>query len=104
MRKQRHLDELWSQVIRLRNENNRLIDKLNHVSESHEKVVQENAQLKEEASELKQMISSIQLANAFRDLDAEIHCDHHDHYISTECSSNQQSGCSSSDLLVLYNN
>ncbi|XP_056692008.1 basic leucine zipper 43-like [Spinacia oleracea] len=31
MRKQRHLDELWSQVIRLRNENNNLIEKLNHI-------------------------------------------------------------------------
>ncbi|KAJ8426795.1 hypothetical protein Cgig2_007850 [Carnegiea gigantea] len=102
MRKQRHLDELWSQVIRLRNENNRLIDKLNHVSESHQKVVQENARLKEEASELKQMISSMQLANAFRDLDVEIHSDHHDHYIRTECSSNQQSGCSASAKLKAF--
>ncbi|XVE78613.1 hypothetical protein DITRI_Ditri13aG0160200 [Diplodiscus trichospermus] len=72
MRKQRHLDELWSQVIWLRNENHQLIDKLNHVSESHDKVLQENAQLKEEASELRQMLSDMQLGSPYstlRDLD-----------------------------------
>ena len=61
MRKQKHLDELWSQVVWLRNENHHLIDKLNHVSESHDRVVQENAQLKEEVSELRQMISDLKL-------------------------------------------
>ncbi|XVE72247.1 hypothetical protein DITRI_Ditri11bG0024300 [Diplodiscus trichospermus] len=72
MRKQKHLDELWSQVVWLRNENHQLIDKLNHVSESHDKVLQENAQLKEEASELRQMLSDMQLSSPFstlRDLD-----------------------------------
>ncbi|RDX74550.1 Basic leucine zipper 43, partial [Mucuna pruriens] len=61
MRKQKHLDELWSQVVWLRNENHQLIDKLNHVSESHEQVLQENAQLKEEASELRQVIRDMQI-------------------------------------------
>ncbi|XP_028764949.1 basic leucine zipper 43-like [Neltuma alba] len=61
MRKQKHLDELWSQVVWLRNENHQLIDKLNHVSESHDRVVQENAQLKEEASELRQMLKDMRL-------------------------------------------
>ncbi|XP_020234398.1 basic leucine zipper 43 [Cajanus cajan] len=61
MRKQKHLDELWSQVVWLRNENHQLIDKLNHVSESHDQVVQENAQLKEQASELRQMIRDMQI-------------------------------------------
>lgn len=72
MRKQRHLDELWSQVVWLRNENHQLVDKLNHVSESHDKVVQENTQLKEETSELRQMLSDMQLSSpysSFRDLD-----------------------------------
>uniref|UniRef100_A0A2N9HGJ9 BZIP domain-containing protein n=1 Tax=Fagus sylvatica TaxID=28930 RepID=A0A2N9HGJ9_FAGSY len=72
MRKQKHLDELWSQVVWLRNENHQLIDKLNHVSESHDRVVQENAQLKEEASELRQMLTDMQLNSPFpslRDLD-----------------------------------
>ncbi|XP_022769985.1 basic leucine zipper 43-like [Durio zibethinus] len=68
MRKQRHLDELWSQVVWLRNENHQLIDKLNHVSESHDKVVQENAQLKEEASELRQMLSDMQLSSPYSTL------------------------------------
>ncbi|WCJ25487.1 basic leucine-zipper 43 [Euphorbia peplus] len=72
MRKQKHLDELWSQVVWLRNENQQLIDKLNHVSESHDQVLQENAQLKEETYELRQMLSDMQLNspyNALRDLD-----------------------------------
>lgn len=61
MRKQKHLDELWSQVVWLRNENHQLVDKLNHVSESHDQVLQENVQLKEEASELRQMIRDMQI-------------------------------------------
>ncbi|KAK7340736.1 hypothetical protein VNO77_21447 [Canavalia gladiata] len=61
MRKQKHLDELWSQVVWLRNENHQLIDKLNNMSESHDKAVQENVQLREEASELRQMLCDMQL-------------------------------------------
>ncbi|KAG7548466.1 Basic-leucine zipper domain [Arabidopsis suecica] len=63
MRKQRQADELWSQVMWLRNENHQLLRKLNCVLESQEKVIEENAQLKEETSELKQMISDMQLQN-----------------------------------------
>ncbi|XVF43325.1 hypothetical protein PTKIN_Ptkin02bG0031700 [Pterospermum kingtungense] len=73
MRKQKHLDELWSQVIRLRNENHSLIDKLNHVSECHDQVLQENARLKEEASDLRQMLTDLRIGSpysfAFRDLE-----------------------------------
>ncbi|KAK9707095.1 hypothetical protein RND81_07G172400 [Saponaria officinalis] len=76
MRKQRHLDELWSQVMRLKNENINLIDKLNNMSENQDKVLQENARLKEEAYDLRQMISNMQMDspyNALRDLD-DFHC------------------------------
>ncbi|KAL6543737.1 hypothetical protein OROGR_010234 [Orobanche gracilis] len=55
MRKQRHLDELRWQVVRLRNENHNLIDKLNNLSESHERVVRENECFKEETSDLREM-------------------------------------------------
>lgn len=65
MRKQKHLDELWSQVLRLRTENHKLIDKLNHVSDSHEKVLLENAKLKEEASDLRQMLSDLQIGSPY---------------------------------------
>ncbi|XP_059670505.1 basic leucine zipper 43-like [Cornus florida] len=65
MRKQKHLNELWSQVVWLRNENHQLMDKLNNVSESHDRVVQENAQLKEEASELREMLSDMQLNSPY---------------------------------------
>ncbi|XP_028761865.1 basic leucine zipper 43-like [Neltuma alba] len=67
MRKQKHLDELWSQVVRLRNENYNLIDKLNHVSESHDRVVQENARLKEEASDLRQLLADLKISSSFAD-------------------------------------
>ncbi|KNA19416.1 hypothetical protein SOVF_061760 [Spinacia oleracea] len=65
MRKQRHLDELWSQVVWLRNENHQLIDKLNNVTESHDRVLQENVQLKEEATGLRQMITDMQLRSPY---------------------------------------
>ncbi|XP_021755873.1 basic leucine zipper 43-like [Chenopodium quinoa] len=99
MRKQRHLDELWSQVIRLRNENSNLIDKLNHVTESHDKILQENVRLKEEATDLRQMISSMQLATTFnglRDLE-DVPCN--TAHLRAE-SSNQSSIISSNDLLL----
>lgn len=76
MRKQRQLDELWSQVVHLRTENHSLIDKLNHMSECHDKVLEENTRLKEETSDLRQMLTDLQLANTFtslRDLD-EVPC------------------------------
>ncbi|KAF5187631.1 Basic leucine zipper [Thalictrum thalictroides] len=72
MRKQKHLDELWSQVVRLRTENRQLIDKLNDVTDSHDRVLQENTRLKEETSELRQILSGMQLVNSydnFRDLE-----------------------------------
>ncbi|XP_071722323.1 basic leucine zipper 43-like [Rutidosis leptorrhynchoides] len=68
MRKQRHLDELWSQVVWLRNENHQLMDKLNHVSEINDKVLQENAQLKEETCGLRQTITEMQLNNTYSTL------------------------------------
>ncbi|XP_074299737.1 basic leucine zipper 43-like [Silene latifolia] len=68
MRKQRHLDELWSQVVLLRNENHQLIDKLNHVTESHDRALQENIQLKEETSELRQMLADMQLSSPYSTL------------------------------------
>ncbi|XP_009774323.1 basic leucine zipper 43-like [Nicotiana tabacum] len=68
MRKQRHLDELWSQVLRLRTENHNLIDKLNQVSDCHERVLQENAELKQEASDLRQMLTHLQINSPFPDL------------------------------------
>ncbi|KAJ0232589.1 hypothetical protein HA466_0288410 [Hirschfeldia incana] len=59
MRKQRHLDELLSQVAWLRSENQQLLDKLNQASDSNELVIQENLSLKEENLELRQVITSM---------------------------------------------
>ncbi|KAB1211395.1 Ocs element-binding factor 1 [Morella rubra] len=97
MRKQKHLDELWSQVVWLRNENHQLMDKLTHVSECHNRVIQENAQLKEEASELRQLLTDMQLSSPFpalRDLE-DVPCN--TAYLRAE--SSNQSLTSSMDLL-----
>ncbi|XP_019180314.1 PREDICTED: basic leucine zipper 43-like [Ipomoea nil] len=56
MRKKRHLDELWSQVLAFRTENCNLLDRLNQMSEHHDKVLLENARLKEEASGLRRLV------------------------------------------------
>lgn len=56
MRKQRHLDELWSHVVRLWAEKHRLMDRLNQFTECHDRALQENAHLKEEVSSLRQML------------------------------------------------
>ncbi|XP_059644971.1 basic leucine zipper 43-like [Cornus florida] len=98
MRKQKHLDELWSQVVRLKTENHHLIDQLNHVSECHDRVVQENARLKEEASELREMLTDLQIGSPYsglRELD-EVTCN--TAYLKAE-SSNQSISTSSEKLL-----
>lgn len=59
VRKQRHLDELLSQVAWLRSENHQLLEKLNQVSDNNDHVIQENMNLKEENLELRQIISSM---------------------------------------------
>ncbi|CAH8386757.1 unnamed protein product [Eruca vesicaria subsp. sativa] len=59
MRKQRHLDELLSQVAWLRSENQQLLDKLNKASDSNDLVLQDNLRLKEENMELRQVITSM---------------------------------------------
>ncbi|CAM8879732.1 hypothetical protein QQ045_019428 [Rhodiola kirilowii] len=97
MRKQRHLDELWSQVMRLRNENHNLIERLNSMCESHEKLMQENAKLKEETSDLRQMLSSLPIGSpysALQDLD-DVPCN--TAHLRTDSST--QSITSSTDLL-----
>lgn len=75
MRKQKHLDELRSQVLRLRTENHNLLDRLNHMSESHDRVLEENAKLKEEASDLRQMLTEIQISTLrSTELEVEVPC------------------------------
>ncbi|KAJ6899461.1 basic leucine zipper 43-like [Populus alba x Populus x berolinensis] len=100
MRKQKHLDELWSQVVRLRTENHNLIDKLSHVSECHDRVLQENARLKQEASDFRQMLTDFQqiaspyTTTALRDLE-EVPCN----TAHLRAESSNQSITSSVDLL-----
>ncbi|KAK9114454.1 hypothetical protein Syun_021251 [Stephania yunnanensis] len=97
MRKQKHLDELWSQVLRLRNENRQLIDKLNQVSDSHDRILKENSTLREEATELRRMLHEAQLKNQpycpLRELEVPCNTAH------LRAESSNQSIASSMDLL-----
>lgn len=65
MRKQKHLDELWSMVVRLRTENHNLMEKLNQITESQQQVLQENVKLKEEASDFRRMITDLQMGSPY---------------------------------------
>nr|XP_043608586.1 basic leucine zipper 43-like [Erigeron canadensis] len=79
MRKQKQLDELFSQVLRLRNENYGLLNRLNNFSETHIKVVEENDRLKKETMELKHLLNEAQLDNTFTNLRDLQEDDHHHH-------------------------
>ncbi|KAF6161854.1 hypothetical protein GIB67_026656 [Kingdonia uniflora] len=75
MRKQRHLDELWLQVVQLRTENCQLMDKLNYMSETQDKVLQEDNCLREEVRELRQTVRDLQLGSPYDVLgDIEVPC------------------------------
>ncbi|CAL1381234.1 unnamed protein product [Linum trigynum] len=65
MRKQRHLDELWSQVLRLRTDNHSLLDKLNHVTDCHDRALEEIDRLKQEASALRQMLTDLPIGSPY---------------------------------------
>lgn len=100
MRKQKHLDELWSQVLWLRNENQQLMDKLNHATENQDQVLQENSKLKEEVSELRQMLRDMQIHSPLPCfstlLEEDVPCS--SAYLNSD-SSNQSISTSSMDLL-----
>ncbi|CAK9311438.1 unnamed protein product [Citrullus colocynthis] len=65
MRKQKHLDELWSLVVRLRMENHSLMEKLSKLTDSQQQLLQENVKLKEEASDFRRMITDIQMGSPY---------------------------------------
>ncbi|KAJ0667590.1 putative transcription factor bZIP family [Helianthus annuus] len=63
IRKQKQLDELFSQLDHLRTDNQSLMEQLNHLVESHERAVEENARLKEETTDIRQKLDEIQFEN-----------------------------------------
>ncbi|XP_022989966.1 basic leucine zipper 43-like [Cucurbita maxima] len=65
MRKRKHLDELWSLVVRLRTENHNLMEKLNQLTESQQQVIQENVKLKEEAMDFRQILTDFQMGSPY---------------------------------------
>ncbi|XP_058111783.1 basic leucine zipper 8-like [Magnolia sinica] len=56
IRQKKHLDELLVQVIQFGDQNCQLIDKLNHMEDCLDRIVEENGLLREEASNLLQTL------------------------------------------------
>ncbi|KAI3700024.1 hypothetical protein L2E82_44637 [Cichorium intybus] len=63
IRKQKQLDELLSQLVRLRTDNQSLMENLNQLAERHERAVEENERLKEETTDIRRKLDEIQLPN-----------------------------------------
>lgn len=61
MRKRRHMEELWSMLVQLINENKCLVDELSRAREGYEKVIEENMKLRDENSKSRKMIDEIGL-------------------------------------------
>ncbi|KAG6479085.1 basic leucine zipper 4-like [Zingiber officinale] len=59
MRKQKHLGELYSQVIRLRSVNYQLLNELNNVVRERDQIIQENSRLKNEETTLQMKLKSL---------------------------------------------
>ncbi|XP_010511910.1 PREDICTED: basic leucine zipper 8-like [Camelina sativa] len=70
MRKRRHMDELWSMLVQLINENKCLVDELSRAKEGYDKVIEENMKLREENSKSRKMIGEIRL-NRFLNVDGD---------------------------------
>lgn len=61
MRKQRQLGELRSHIVRLLAENHDLVDRLDRFAECHDRDLEENARLREEVSDLRQMLTEARI-------------------------------------------
>ncbi|CAL9182056.1 unnamed protein product, partial [Musa hybrid cultivar] len=59
MRKQKHLSELWSQVIHLQSANRQLLDELNRVMRERDQIALENDRLRHEESELQKKLEKV---------------------------------------------
>ncbi|XP_038886758.1 basic leucine zipper 43-like [Benincasa hispida] len=61
MRKQKHVRELWCQLVRLCTQNHALEEKLRRLMESQQRLLQENASLKQQASAFRQILMDMEL-------------------------------------------
>ncbi|XP_022929151.1 basic leucine zipper 43-like [Cucurbita moschata] len=61
MRKQKHLNQLWSQLARLCNENRDLEEKVSRLMESQQLLLQENVNLKQQVSGFRQILRDMEL-------------------------------------------
>ncbi|CAH8327788.1 unnamed protein product [Eruca vesicaria subsp. sativa] len=87
MRKQRHLDELLSQVAWLRSENQQILDKLNQATNSNDLVLKENLSLKEENLALHQVITSMKKVRGSRSINGRYSSSSLDHDLDQDLSS-----------------
>ncbi|XP_058113318.1 basic leucine zipper 43-like [Magnolia sinica] len=65
IRQKKHLNELMVQVIKLRDQNCKLIIKLNHMEDCNDRILRENSLLREEASNLRQTLQNMQPKNPY---------------------------------------
>ena len=63
IRKQKHLSELSLQVFHLRTANRQLLDQLNCVMRDRDQILHENAQLRDEESELRKKLENLPVEN-----------------------------------------
>lgn len=59
MRKQKHLDDLASQVVQLRNENHQILTTLNHTTQRYLTLEAENSVLRAQVGELSHRLESL---------------------------------------------
>ncbi|TMX05291.1 hypothetical protein EJD97_025136 [Solanum chilense] len=80
MRKQKHLDDLMSQVTTLRKENNQILTSMNVTTQHYLNVEAENSILRAQLSELSRRLESLNEIIAVLDANSDLVMDHNEPY------------------------